>query len=153
MENEVSTWQFIDKYYEVLLEMYKTIRLSFHQEDYETAFKDMEQIYFHISREAELNTKTKAAIGEAKEMIQAIYMIKDEYNTLLLNDRIPSISKQREIFMMKKKFRENISLLYLKLTGIISDLKMFMPKAEGYTKSGADRFKDKFIKPEFRGEL
>lgn len=154
MESEVSGWQYADKYYsEVLIPIYQTIRVAFHSEEYELAFFDIEQLFYHIKREAELNSKTKDIIEDTEKKIATIYKLKTEYALLSQKTTLPEKTKLKRLSAMKENLRLEVTELYKMVLKAISDLKMFLPKQEGRVKSGAERFKDKFIKPEFQGEI
>ena len=127
-EKEIANWQFADKYYEMLIEMYKLIREAYHAEEYETAFKDMEQITIHLHREIELNEPTKSKVEELKGKIRNIYKVKDEFRIMEMNENMPDYNKLIEVTIKKREFREKITELYYDITGVISDLNMFIPK-------------------------
>lgn len=147
MENEVSKWQFIDKYYDFLMEMYKNIRDAYQFEEYDIAFKDMEQIIFHIHKEVENLKDGKEKIKGIKEKIKAIYEIKNEFKLMGFDTDIPyeyRIEKESEL---KSKLKDAVSDLYFEITAMTTDLNMFMPKmTREEDVSGFDKFKKKYMK-------
>lgn len=138
MEKDVINWQYAPQYYELLLEMYKGIRLAYHEENYEMAFKEMEQILIHIYREVELNKKLKSKADPLKKKIDKVYTLKSEYEQLMLNSSIPDYYRLKELSGKKNEMRKEVTEIYYKVLALISDLNMFVPKIKKEDMKGSD---------------
>lgn len=123
-------WQYADEYYKFLLEMQKTIRLSYHYEDYETAFKDLEQIYLHLHREIETNKETTKYHKIIEDLIKKINDLIYSYNKTQIKSSMPTNIKMKIMTKIKHEIKQKVSELYMIITRIITDLNMLFPKVK-----------------------
>jgi hypothetical protein len=129
-QKEKINWQFAPEYYKFLLEMQKSIRESYHLEDYETAFKDMEQIFMQIHEEIKKDDKIKSMYTVIESKIEAINKLNLELNLTEIDSQIPDEHKLLKMSEIKHKQKAQVSSLYKDLTKVISDLGMLFPKIQ-----------------------
>lgn len=130
MGDEVSKWQMIDVWMPFLIKMYETIREAYQFEQYDIAFKDMEQIIVHIHMEIKNMKGGEERLNKIKTKIEEVYKIKNSFKLFEMQMDMPDEYIFEEASKKKTELRIAVTDLYYMITSAISDLNMFMPKTK-----------------------
>jgi F0F1-type ATP synthase gamma subunit len=130
--NEVSNWQLGEKYFDYLNDKLKNIDLGLNYLNYDVAFNELSQIFFHIHKVIEDNKKTNTRHGKILLQIEKVNVLLIKYNYLLISTTMPSYMKSRKIIDARAELRHEVEELYKLMTGVLYDLNMLLPKKREY---------------------
>lgn len=146
MEKETINWQFVDKYYDYLNKKIQATDYHLREEnDFTKALEELETIFIHINGEILKNDDTKKYYSFIKAYIVEIRLEINIYKTLEMPMKKYSKKKLMEMSKLKEEITTDIKTLYELIMRIISDLNMFFPKVKKDTRTGMQRFEEKYI--------
>lgn len=140
-----SAWFFGKLYFESFMLKMRYVDQALLFEAYEEAYNLLKQEYLKLQGFVKINSKTVEICDSIDTFGKSIEQKVLEYMNYKVKWQVPSQQKLHKLTKMKQELKLELDRYYGCFMQLFTELGMFMPTQTKDTKSGIEKFQDKYI--------